>query len=55
MISLKTRTHIGSDGTLLVKVPTPLRETDVEVMMVVQPLPITEALSAAGVTPESLG
>ncbi len=55
MITVKTRTHIGSDGTLMVKVPTPLRETDVEVMVVVQPLPTSEALPAVGVTPESLG
>ena len=39
MISVKTQTHIGADGTLTVAVPTPLRETDVEVTVVVQPLP----------------
>jgi hypothetical protein len=38
MISIQTRTHIGTDGTLSVDVPTALRETDVEVMLVLQPV-----------------
>jgi len=39
MISVKTKAHIGLDGTLSVAVPTPLSETDVEVMLVLQPMP----------------
>ncbi len=38
MISLQTRGHIGPDGTLSVEVPTPLREIEVDVMLVLQPL-----------------
>ena len=38
MISVKTTAYVGPDGTLTVAVPTPLRETDVEVMVVVQPV-----------------
>jgi len=38
MISVKTTAHVGADGTLTLAVPTPLRETDVEVMVVVQPM-----------------
>lgn len=47
MISVKTTAHVGPDGTLTLAVPTPLRETDVEVMVVVQPL----ALPARGWPP----
>ena len=43
MISVKTKTHIGPDGTLTLEVPTPLRETDVEVMLVLQPMTASEA------------
>ncbi len=39
MISVKTKAHIGPVGTLTIEVPTPLRETDVEVMLVIQPTP----------------
>ena len=38
MISVKTTARVGRDGTLTLAVPTPLRETDVEVMVVVQPV-----------------
>lgn len=38
MLSIKTTAHVGPDGTLTLAVPTPLRETDVEVMVVVQPV-----------------
>ena len=37
MISVKTKAHIGPQVTLLLEVPTPLRETDAEVMVVIQP------------------
>ncbi len=39
MISVKTKAHIGSDGMLTIEVPKPLRETDVEVILVIQPTP----------------
>ena len=56
MISIITEGHVGSDGLLTVQVPTPLRGTDVEVMLVVQPVPAREPLSsAAALTPEELG
>ena len=42
MISIQTKSHIGADGTLAVPVPTALRETDVEVMLIVQPMPWTK-------------
>ncbi len=42
MISVKTTAHVGPDGTLTLAVPTPLRETDVEVMVVVQPVALTK-------------
>lgn len=55
MITVKTNAHVGPDGTLTVAVPTPLRETDVEVMLVVQPVPAREPLPTAALTPEELG
>ena len=39
MISVKTKVHIGPDGTLTVAVPMPLSETDAEVMLVFLPTP----------------
>ena len=38
MLSIKTTAPVGPDGTLTLAVPTPLRETDVEVMVVVHPV-----------------
>jgi len=55
MISVKTKTHIGSDGTLMVKVATPLSDTDIEVLLVIEPVP-ARALSALDAsTSEELG
>ncbi len=39
MISVKTNAYIGRDGTLKVEVPTPLHETDAEVLLIIEPLP----------------
>lgn len=39
MISIQTKTHVGADGTLSLQIPTTLRETDVEVMVVFQSVP----------------
>ena len=55
MISVKTNAHVGPDGTLRVEVPTPLRGTDVEVMLVVQPVSAREPLPLTASTPEDLG
>ncbi len=46
MISIQTKARVAADGTLTVQVPTDLPETDVDVMLVVQPV--------AG-SPEALG
>ena len=54
MISVKTTAHIGPDGTLTVAVPTPLREADVEVTVVVRSVTSLKPSSAA-LTPEELG
>ena len=48
MISLQTRGHIGPDGTLSVEVPTPLRETNVDVMLVLQPIPVAPTSEELG-------
>lgn len=50
MISIQTKTHVGADGTLSIQIPTTLRETDVEVMVVVQPVPSREP-SSVNLTP----
>jgi hypothetical protein len=55
MISVKTNAHVGPDGTLAVRVPTPLRETDVEVVLVVQSLPAANGAAPATSTPEEPG
>ena len=56
MISITIEGHVGSDGLLTVQVPTPLRETDVEVTLVLHPVPMqSPPLSATGLTPEELG
>lgn len=39
MITIETKAHVGSDGTLAVQVPTALREEDVEVLLVLQRQP----------------
>ncbi len=38
MICIKTKAHVGSDGVFAVQVPIALRETDVEALLVLQPL-----------------
>ena len=50
MISVKTKAHVGPDGTLAVQVPTSLPEMDVEVTVLVQPVP-----AGTTPTPEELG
>jgi hypothetical protein len=56
MISIQTKTHVGADGTLSLQIPTTLRETDVEVMVVFQPVPPPESSSVnLAQTPVELG
>ncbi|MGK7871835.1 MAG: hypothetical protein AB4426_00450 [Xenococcaceae cyanobacterium] len=48
MESVKLRSHVGTDGILRIQMPTNLKETDVEVVVVVQPLAsnsVTQELS----------
>lgn len=39
MESIKVRQHIGQDGILHLKIPIGLREQDVEIMVIYQPVP----------------
>lgn len=38
METMKVRSHIGADGILQIQMPTDLKDTSVEVVLVVQPL-----------------
>lgn len=38
METIKLRSHIGSDGILMLQIPTEFKDTAVEVVVVVQPL-----------------
>lgn len=49
MVSFSVKTRVQPDGTLQVAIPTGLPETDVDVLVVVRPLP--EEGSAAGSWP----
>ncbi|WP_017739896.1 hypothetical protein [Scytonema hofmannii] len=42
METMKLRAHIGEDGILQIQTPTDLKDTFVEVVVVVQPLPDAE-------------
>jgi hypothetical protein len=39
METMKLQSHIGADGILLFQLPTDLKDTSVEVVVIVQPLP----------------
>jgi hypothetical protein len=41
METIKLRSHIGDDGILQIHTPTDFKDTSVEVVLVVQPLPDT--------------
>ena len=45
MESIKLCSHIGADGMLTIQMPTNLKEKDVEVVLVVQPLESEEKLA----------
>ncbi|MDJ0616249.1 MAG: hypothetical protein QNJ63_05745 [Calothrix sp. MO_192.B10] len=42
METMKLQSHIGADGILQIETPTNLKDTSVEVVVVVQPLPDAE-------------
>jgi len=42
METMKLRSHIGADGILQIQTPTDLKDTPVEVVVVIQPLPNAE-------------
>lgn len=46
METIKLRSHIGIDGMLQIQTPTDLKDTSVEVVVVVQPLADTIAASS---------
>src|SRR5438105_3150652 len=39
LVSLQLKAHVGSDETLSLQVPTDFRETDVEILLVLNPVP----------------
>ena len=43
MVSIQTRGHVGSDGTLALQERTPLRNVDVDVLVVLQPMAPADA------------
>ncbi|MEG4940322.1 hypothetical protein [Microcoleus sp. F4-D5] len=51
MQSIKVRSRVGSDGMLHLQIPSGIKDTDLEVIVIFQPIaPATEAK-----TPEDLG
>ena len=48
MVSFSLKTRVKPDGSLQVAIPTGLPETDVDVLVVVQPLPAGRGGSATG-------
>ena len=45
METIKVRSHVGADGMLTIQMPPNLKEKDVEVVVVVQPLESEEKLA----------
>jgi hypothetical protein len=52
MISFRLRSHVGADGTLNVQVPTEFRETDVEVLVVLNPVLPSNSTPSYGEWPD---
>lgn len=46
METMKLRAHIGADGMLQIQTPTDFKETSVEVVVVVHPLPDAEGVAS---------
>ncbi len=42
MEAMKLRSHIGADGILQIQAPTDFKDTSVEVLLIIQPLPDAE-------------
>lgn len=57
MQSIRLNSHIGPDGILKLEVPVGMADTDIEVMVIMQPLPKKPAAAATNgtKTPEELG
>lgn len=56
MQSVKLKAHIGPDGLLKLELPTELANTDLEVLVVMQPLEASKAINGnKALTPEELG
>lgn len=58
MTSFQLRGHVGADGTLDLQVPTGMPETEVEVLVVLQPIHASNGASqtaSGGASPEELG
>jgi hypothetical protein len=47
MRSIKLLSHVGSDGILQLQVPTGLQDTDIEVMVIVQPVTPVEGVNTS--------
>jgi hypothetical protein len=52
MVSISLRGHVRADGTLELRIPTKLSETDVEVMIVLRPVKAEEVESKRTAWPE---
>ena len=52
MVSISLKGHVGPDGTLELRIPTKLSETDVEVLLVLEPVKTEEAESRETGWPE---
>jgi len=52
METMKLRAHIGADGILQIQTPTDLKDTSVEVVVVVQPLPNAEVAASEETVPQ---
>ncbi|MBG1267861.1 hypothetical protein [Nostoc sp. WHI] len=47
METMKLRSHIGTDGILQIQTPTDLKDTNVEVVVIIQPLPDPEVATSS--------
>jgi hypothetical protein len=52
METIKLRSHIGADSILQIQTPTDLKDTPVEVVVVIQPLPNAEVATFEAVKPQ---
>jgi hypothetical protein len=52
MVSISLKGHVRADGMLEIRVPTPLPETDVEVLVVLEPVQVEGAAPAKAGWPE---